>query len=633
MKEQKDDLKRDLLSVYKKLGRIYTRREYDKIGRVSSRTVERAFGCWADALAYCNISDGDNERRTEKTRSTELAPGHKYTAEQIQFVLDNRLTHAKEYGDIAKAFSKKYGGTRTSEQMRHMFRSYANTAVVDNEGGVEAHPFTGFTHSHFSGVHRAAGKEKGRWFVTAASPISTFSEVKKKSGRDIGHNLFMPGFKAMQTWAAANGGGLVILPMRAHMPPLHGQPSYYDPRLHDFENIFANEFHFNENIRALDVHLNPQQIHPLTGLHRIRGGQPQIIVDGRIVPTRFNQSLIFAHAKQDFEPVATGNGTMARILFTTGAITLPEYRKERIGRIADEAHILGGLIVEIDDGEYWVRQVQFAADGSFCDIDGKKYRPDGRTVPVRAKAQRMGDLHGGMEKASVVEAQARLASVIKPEELYLEDVFDGSSISHHTENQRITRARRLPRFKSLEAELAYDKGLLEELSKKFAPAKFVILESNHHDHLVGDRGYLEQGRYIRDDSNFELAHRMVVEMLDGVNPLQKRLDPDGRFEWLKAEDDRYVEGVQMGAHGHLGVDGARGSPVQLEKAFGDGMIGHLHSPRILGRLMVVGHSSIERHGYNKGPSRWLSTAGLVWPGGQKQLVTIIQGRYCLDDKG
>jgi hypothetical protein len=567
-------------------------------------------------------------------RQPEDAPhSRRYTEKQIQFILEARLTRAKEYQDIAKAFAKKYGGTRTAEQMRHAFRSYASTAVVDNEGNVEAHPFTGFTHSHFAGVHRAAKKERGRWFITAASPISTFSEVKKKSGRPLGHNLFMPGFKAMQTWAGEKKGELVILPMRAHMPPLHGQPSYYDPRLQEFESMFANEFHFNENLRALDVHLNPQQVHPLTGLHRIRGGQPQIIVNGMVMPTRFNQSLIFAHSKQDFETVATGNGTMARILFTTGAITLPEYRKERIGRIADEAHIMGGLIVEIDDGEFWVRQVQFAADGSFCDIDGKRYRPDGRVTDVRAKALRMGDLHGGMEKESVIEAQTRLAATIKPEEVYAEDVFDGSSISHHTENQRITRSKRLPRFQSLQAELDYDCVLLESLRKKFSPAKIIIVESNHHDHLVGDRGYLEQGRYIKDDPNFGLAHRMVVEMMDGVNPLQKRLDPKGFFEWLKGEDDRYVEGVQMGSHGHLGVDGARGSPAQLEKAFGDAMIGHLHAPRILGRLMVVGHSSIERHGYNRGPSRWLSTAGVVWPGGQKQLVTVIQGRYSLDDKG
>lgn len=568
----------------------------------------------------------------------------KYNPEQIQFILKGRLTHAMEYRDLAKAFQKKFGGSRTPEQMRHAFRNYVNTAVIDDDGHIEAHPFESFTHSDFEGIHRAAKVERGRWFITAASPISVRSTVKKRKKHDIGQNVYMPGFKSVQTWLKAKDHAeLVIVPMRAHMPPLTGQPSYYDPRLQEFSECFANEFHFNENLRAIDAHLNPQQVHPLTGLHRIRGGKPQIIVNGEVVPTRFHQSLIFGHAKQDKEPIATGNGTSPRDLYSTGAITMPEYLSNRMGRIAAEGHILGGLIVEVDGDDFWVRQVQFAPDGSFCDIDGMRYRPDGRVTPVKAKALRIGDLHGGREDKVVLDAQVRLADSIEPEEVYIEDVLDGASVSHHTEKRRLTRALRPPVFKSIEAELEYDRKLVARLHEKFDRAKIVIVASNHHDHFIQ---YLEEGRYHKDDPNWAIAHRMIVEILDTVDPevpfdqqevdylmpLRKRVDPEGIYEWLGPETDRYVDGVQMGAHGHLGVDGARGSAQDLEKTFGDAMLGHLHYARIVGRLYIVGHSSHPRHGYNRGPSRWSTTPGIVWPQGQKQLVNIVNGRYCLDDQ-
>lgn len=572
--------------------------------------------------------------------TTQAELRRKYSVEQIQFILKARLNHAMEYREIAKAFQKKFGGSRTAEQMRHAYRSYAENAVVDEKGAVEPHPLNEFTHASFDAIRKASGKEKGRWFVTAVTPVSTLSTIKKKHGHEYGHNLYVPGFKAVQTWMKERDAELVLLPMRAHMPALHGQPSYYDPRLHEHQDSFANEFHFNDMLRALDVHLNPQQIHPLTGLHRIRGGKPQVIVDGEVVPTRFNQSLIFAHAKQDMECVATGNGTLARVMYSTGAISLPEYLPNRIGRIASEGHVLGGLIVEVDEDKFWVRQVQFAADGSFCDIDGKRYRPDGRVSPVKAKALRMGDLHAGRENADVIASQVRLADVNEPSELFVEDVFDGASVSHHTEKTRLSRAMRPSKFLSIAEELNYGAALLATLKSKFE-AKLVVVSSNHHEHLVR---YLEEGRYLKDDPNYAIAHRMISEILDhnevakrdGVAfhidiPLRSRLDPGGDFEWLDPEQDYYVDGVQMGSHGHLGVDGARGSPIDLEKTFGDGMIGHLHAPRIMGRLMVVGHASMPRHGYNRGPSRWLNTCGVVWPGGQKQLVNIIDGRYGLDD--
>lgn len=566
-----------------------------------------------------------------------------YSPEQIQFVLDARLTRAQEYRQIATEFAEKWGGARTSEQMRHLFRTYsqpgalqtATASAVESPQPTELapHKYAQFTRAAFGGVKRVNAKPRARFFVTAASPVSNLSEMMEMDGATYGQNLHFPLFQTIMNYCARMNAELVLLPLRAHMPALVDQPAHYDPRLWEFRDAFASEFVFNEHLKALDIHMNPQQVHPLTGLFRIRGGRTDLLVevDGRQVAQRFNQSLIIAHAKQDLEPVATGNGTIARLLHTTGACTLPEYLSNRIGVIAAENHTLGGLIVEVDEDRFYVRQVQaHPADGSFCDL-GWQYFPSGEARPVRAEALRPGDLHAGLEDSDAMEAHAQLARLVRPKKEFVEDVFDAGSISHHKDKLGVTKAQRPPQFKSLEAELTWCRSVLSDLFEDAdvdgdGDIDFIIVESNHHEHLGR---YLDEGRYIKDDANYELAHRMVVDTLDGKDPLRMRLDPEGNYIWLRDDEDYFVEGVQMAAHGHLGENGARGSAAQMERVHWNSMTGHAHTPRIRGRAFVVGHLSRARHGYNRGPSTWLHCMGLVWPGGQKQLVISIDGRFML----
>lgn len=541
----------------------------------------------------------------------------KYTEAQIAFVIEQRNRHALEWKEVAIKFTKKFGIACTADQAGALFKRHAKT--LEWLVAAEKHPFANFTHGNFADVKRKSKKKSGRWFVTSACPVSTQSA---RSGA-TGTNLFAPGIRSVLGWCEQTGGELVILPMRAHMPALHAQPSHYDPELAAYRKNFAIEFSFNPHLRALDLHLNPQQMMPLTGLYRVRGGKSYVQSGDTLAPVRFNQSLIIAHAKQDMEIIGTGNSTIPRMLHTTGAITVPEYLPNRVGSIAADQHVLGGLIVETDGDKFWVRQVQFAPDGSFCDIDGFKYEA-GKRKPIRASGFRPGDLHAGREDKDVLSSDARLCEKIKPVETFVEDVFDGESISHHTVQTRFTYAKRS--FKSLEEELEYAQFLLRDIHVQ-SGGKMVVVDSNHHDHLGR---YLEEGRYLKDD-NHEIAHRMIVEMYDGGDPLKHWLDPKGEYVWLTADSDYYVEGVQMAGHGHLGAGGARGSLAQLERAYGAGMSGHAHTPQIRGKMFQVGHSSEKRHGYNRGISTWLNTRGVVWPGGQCQLVTVIDGRHCLDD--
>lgn len=494
------------------------------------------------------------------------------------------------------------------------------------------HQLIEFTKEKLGSIIKDNDYKTGTFFVTAASPTTPLDWtpedfIKAEAGGEVlAFNLFEPGFKAVQTFLKTEKAELVILPMPAHVKALQEQPLHYDPKLKPFLGNFATEFTFNEHLKAIEAHLNPQQINPLTGLRRLRvhrftseGGTGE-----EITLKRLKTSIIVAHSKQMMETVPTGNESHPRIIHSTGTITKPSYLRNRIGMIANEDHKLGGLIIEIEDGYFWIRQVQFnPKNGSFIDM-GKRYHADGRVTEERAEAFKMGDCHPGFHDPVALEATYKLWDIIKPKRIFLEDFFDGASISHHTANKKITKAMLPAYFQTLPAEIAMAREVLGELYKK-APkdAQIIATASNHPEH-VGR--YLDEGRYMKDCSeNFKIGHQMVVMRLEGKNPLKEFLDPEKKMMWTNENDDFWVENCQFGAHGHLGIAGARGSKISHELSYSSSMTGHSHSPSIYHDAFIVGHTSVDRHGYNNGSQNWILCSGAIYKGGHKQLYFIVNG--------
>lgn len=492
------------------------------------------------------------------------------------------------------------------------------------------HVHSDFTKEALGAIVKENDYREGTFFITAVAPTSylDWSEAdheRAKNGEDVlAENLFVPGFKAMQNFLKRENAEMVLLPMPAHVRALEKQPMYYDPKLKDFRERFATEFTFNKHLKAIEAHLNPQQINPLTGIKRIRihryannGGVGEEIV-------RPKTSVIVAHSKQMMDVLPTGNESHPRIVHSTGTITKGSYLRNRVGMIANEDHKLGGLIVEIRGDVFWLRQVQFdPRNGSFVDL-GKRYHADGSITAERAEAFKMGDLHPGFEHQGALNAIYELWDIIQPKRIFFEDFFDGASISHHTESKRLTRAKLPDYFKDLPTEIAMAKSVLETIWAK-APkdAELIATASNHPEHVMK---YLDEGRYMRDcKENYKIAHRMVVMNLDGKNPLKEFLDPNGRMNWTDENSDYFVEGCQMGAHGHLGIGGARGSITSHEMAYGSSMTAHTHKPGIYHDAWVVGHTTTPRHGYNNGPDNWILASGAVYKGGHKQIYMIVKG--------
>lgn len=382
------------------------------------------------------------------------------------------------------------------------------------------------------------------------------------------------------------------------------------------ETIVVSDVTLNDNLFLSTIKLSAKHIDPTTGLGRI-GSR-----DG---------SFIFASPKQRLHMVPTSNRRLPHAIMTTGAVTDPDYSttkylSDRTATIAKYDHVLGAVIVEIKDNQiFHFRQVQYKSESSgFADL-GVLYMEDG-TAEYKPEAMVLGDWHSGDTDPLVKSTTAMMLADLKPNTVVVHDMFDGSSINHHEEHNITLRSVKADAGKlSLEGELKVYVENLEFLSR--FSKEVVVVRSNHDEFL--DR-YLQQGKYVSDPANHRVALLLAMVLLDGGAPLEfiwKEASGAGNVRFLHRDDDYFVGGVQLAAHGDLGPNGSRGSLKNMASAYGDSVTGHSHTPGIYFGAYSVGTSTRLRLSYNKGPSSWLNTHCLVYPCGARQLINMIEGEY------
>jgi len=387
------------------------------------------------------------------------------------------------------------------------------------------------------------------------------------------------------------------------------------------ETIIIEDTRLNSNVFISTIKLSAKHIDPTTGLGRI--GQR-------------NGTFIYASPKQRLKPVPVSNSKLPHFMMTTGAITSPDYNTEsymsqRTAYIAQHDHVMGAVVFEIEDDEtYHFTQIQADSRGHFIDR-GYIYRPTGRSI-VRPEGFVLGDWHSGVTDPTAKQTWEEVSKEMKPKRIILHDAFDGLSINHHEEKNHILRAKRSKLDQlSLENELkkfSQDLLYLSEMCDEL-----VIVKSNHDLFLAR---YLSEGKYVKDPLNHRISLVLALKMLDGEDPLkaavEMNIDNDtkklSKIKFLKTEEDYKIEGIQCGAHGHQGPNGSRGNVANMEIAYGNSVTGHSHSPEILRGAWQVGTSSYLKLEYNSGgASSWLHSSCLIWPGGTRQLINSINGKW------
>lgn len=386
------------------------------------------------------------------------------------------------------------------------------------------------------------------------------------------------------------------------------------------DSIVFSDLRLNRNLFVSAIKLSAKQIDPITGLSRI--GQR----DG---------SFVFASPKQRLRFIPVANVNFPHAMMTTGAITVQNYdteryMSERTAYIASHDHVLGALVVELeDDGVFHFRQVQAEPEtGAFADL-GRRYHGGTKEVTTyRPDAIVLGDLHAGETETKALEAFLSVSKTTGAAAVVVHDGFNGKSINHHERKRVVLQALNSDNsVDSLDGELDSLAASLARLAGCFDSV--YVVKSNHDEFL--DR-YLDDGAFLRDRKNFSQAVKMISHRFDGNDPIpasvKERLGKQAdNIVWLKRDDDFKIAGIQLGAHGDHGPNGARGNARNLETAYGDCVVGHAHTPEILRGCYVVGTLSKLRLGYNLGPSSWMHTSCLVYPNGSRQLINLIDYRW------
>lgn len=378
-----------------------------------------------------------------------------------------------------------------------------------------------------------------------------------------------------------------------------------------------------------ELQILPTAVNPISGLESYTGR------DSSIIP----------HPKFAMQSVASPKGAGTKFIYTTGTVTLRNYIQKKAGQKASFHHGYGALIVEVNhDGSWWVRQLCADSEGTIHDLD-RKIAAGRITVGHRPEALVWGDIHARqMEPGtrSLCWGQAGILDALRPRRQVLHDLLDFRTQNHHDRSDAWkVFAKAVHGATDVEAELDEAAEFLTYAHRPWLET--AVVASNHDEALIR---WLKECDYRADPQNARLMLEASLAAYDAAAA------KDGGFyvvEWavrrslgrgvLKKgvrflrRDEAYTVctdaqgGVELGMHGDVGLNGARGSIQQFAKAGRKAIIGHSHSAGWHEGVVQVGVMAALDQGYNVGQSSWSHSFALVQPNGKRQVVTVWRGKW------
>lgn len=376
-----------------------------------------------------------------------------------------------------------------------------------------------------------------------------------------------------------------------------------------------------------------------------------------------NRSGIIPHTKQRMKPLAAPIEYGARHLYTTGAVTRLNYIEQKAGQKAAYHHIFGALIVEVDeDGTSFIRQINASEeDGTFYDLD-YFYTPSGYNKSEHIAAINWGDLHlevvdplvalNGFgvkfdyNRKTIEQIKTEsILDVLKPEIQFASDTADFRVRNHHNINDHHFRfSQFIKNDDSVKSSMKYVADFLNAMTRPFS--KIVVVEANHDLALMK---WIKTADYKTDPANAvfflecQLSIYKAIEagtfkdfhlfkyVLEDLQPELKQKS----LKFLKEGESFAVGNIECGYHGHLGINGARGSAKSFKNIGTRVNLNHSHSACIDDGVYQAGTSSKLRLGYNEGsPSSWSHSHIITYKNFKRCILTMKNGKWRrIYDKG
>lgn len=386
---------------------------------------------------------------------------------------------------------------------------------------------------------------------------------------------------------------------------------------------------------AAKMNILPTAVRPLSGLETYSRGA----------------WAVFPHAKTQMLSVPAMAGQHPAHVFTTGACTQPNYIEKKAGLKAEFHHTIGAVIVEVcEDDVVFARHIGATSDGDFQDLDALVRRGE-VTQGNRIEHLTAGDLHIEKGDPAVflaafgydlsrreITSDDSMLHTLRPRHVTWHDIVDFMARNHHRRQDPHFAARMLTNgTDGVENEIRAAAAFLRATAYDWTTS--VVAASNHHDALTR---WLREADPRADPRNMGYWCRLNAEVCRRIDIGDRGFDI---FRWALAQHDarglddivfvprngsyRVCQthgGIEVGAHGDEGPNGARG-PVSLVRVAEKMNVGHAHTPQVLDGLWIAGLCGMLDQGYNSGPSGWSHTQIVTTPNGKRQLVTIRDGRW------
>jgi hypothetical protein len=437
-------------------------------------------------------------------------------------------------------------------------------------------------------------------------------------------------WKTIERYAKENDAMIIVVPARYLNPTRKGQadqaddyrwPSEVMPYLTDD----LVELHEHLHLRA-DVRIQATASRPLSGIQDLTKGT----------------SAIFGHAQLAMEMVPAPQNSMPKVMWTTGSVSESRYSDTKLGIRGRFHHSLGALVVELNGPKFHARPVLWDGEGFYDVARECRYYTPKKTTAGEAEALLPGDDHADFADEKCVVAtytgDASIARVTKTKKVIRNDVFDGYSISHHHEKNPVTKIAKARGGRDLvREELQRCADYIDRTTPK--GAENIVIPSNHHDHLLQ---WMKRASPLTDprnaDAYIELWAALAPTIKLGAegttcgDPLALWLAPrlKSKARFLNQNESCRIAGIEVGYHGHEGINGARGSLAQYARLGVKTVIGHSHTPGITKGAYQTG-TMTGRLEYQSGPSTHAQCHVLIYPNGKRQHIFVIDGEWRLEE--
>lgn len=433
-------------------------------------------------------------------------------------------------------------------------------------------------------------------------------------------------YMCFRKFAELNDAEFLVVPIfYKNVSLYHGHQDYWWPN--EFEGRYVDDkLRLNDTLLLLgSLKIQATAAEPLRGITGHEGNCSKIVGHPRV-------------AQETVSDVLSGHPL---IMASTGTLSERLYSDTRSGYLAEHNHQTSALYVEVVNNKLFHHRWLHYDDktSSMCDL-GYRYTAQGYSF-VGSSTLSVADGHFAYANAEAIAGTLNLILATEPDFIFLHDVFDCFSVSHHHTGDAFLQYRKAQLGQdNLKAEL---ESTARQLGRFVRAAESVgsrihIVPSNHHDHLYR---WLKSGEGFKDSKNLDMFFKLGNIVCQAGFPLSKSgqvISDDqilryalpeavsNSLVWPDRKESFLINNVEHNWHGDYTPQGKRGGISSFVKMRRKLTLGHLHRGMIKQGVYVNG-ALAPKMGYIKSAEASLPVHTLMDRNGKRTLIHVINGNY------